>query len=533
MPRVSTALTPRTLVMLALPLVSCTGGSSDPDPMSTSLSAGSVTLGGSDDSGSGDTGTNPGTSASDDDPTSPTTSASSVDEDTGPDDTADTGNDDGPLDCTGDVLETLPIDSSGWIPRECTVFDIQGAWYCFDDGMTDTSCAANTPPYENNGMCLSGTALGPVMGAWGGGLGVSLNETGGAMSVKEAYDAAGHGVLGFSVEISGDTGGNELRLGFTGSAAPSGVSPFVPLPGAGSYDVMIADALVPESWMLPESGTSPDPSAIYDVQLQIAADGTAGPFDFCITNLTPILEEGGGNNEPPPPYGAPVCSQFGTISLTNQYLIQNNVWNGAVPGSGGSQCVSALWDGASDVAGFVAEPSFDLGTPEPGSYPSIVYGWHYDADVPGSYSPEAVSTINAIPSQWEWDVPAAGQYNVSYDLWIHPNASATSPNGGLELMIWTATRGVQPIGTNQGYTVDFEGATWEVWYGSPGGWNTVTYRRTTNTSAVDMDLMPFVEHAVMEGYAQNWWSLLGVEAGFEIWEGYQPMTTSWYHVSVQ
>lgn len=512
--------------LCALLVAGCTSAPSDED---TTAPTGITEVGGSTgDSGSeetsGDSGsTGPGPT------TSPSTTMGSADDSTGP------TNDDGPLDCQGDVLETLPIDASGWIPRECTIFEIQGAWYCFDDGMTDTSCVAGSPPYEGNGMCLSGTALGPVAGAWGGGIGVGLNETGGMASEKLAYDAAGHGVIGFAIEISGDTGGNELRVGFTGSAAPSGPSPFVAVPGPGSYEIMLADALVPESWMLPESGTSPDPSAIYDVQVQIAADAVAGPFDFCITSLTPILEEGGGtgNDDPPPPYGAEVCGQFATISLTNQYLVHNNVWNGAVYGSGGSQCISALWDGASDVAGFVVEPSFDVDTPQPGSYPAIIYGWHYDYAVPGAYDPQPISTISAIPSEWSWEVPAAGQYNVAYDLWMHPNASVTSPDGGLELMIWTATRDVTPIGSYQGYTVDIGGGTWEVWYGSPGGWNTVTYRRTSNTDSVDMDLLPFVEHAVDQGYAQESWALLGVEAGFEIWEGFQPMTTTWYHVHVE
>lgn len=55
---------------------------------------------------------------------------------------------------------------------------------------------------------------------------------------------------------------------------------------------MLDEAIVPVEWMLPESGTTPDPSSIYDVQILLATDGAAGPFDFCVTGLTPILSGG-------------------------------------------------------------------------------------------------------------------------------------------------------------------------------------------------------------------------------------------------
>ena len=521
-------------VVVALVLTGCPGSASD--------GSGGIQTGPSPDE-TGDSDSTGGPDGSSDDtapPTSttpttdPTTLTSSTDP-TGPTTPGDSSSGGGMLDCDGDVLDTLPIDASGWVPRECTPFDIQGAWYCFDDGMTDTSCVDGATPFQNDGMCLSGTALGPMPSTWGGGIGLSLNESGGAMSMKMPYDAEAHEVVGFAVEVSGDTGSNELRIGFTGTAAPTGPSPFVPVPGAGSYEIMLADALVPASWNVPEAGDTVDPTSIYDVQVQIAADGVAGPFDFCITSMTPILAGGGDTegDDQPPPYGDEVCGQFATITLTDQYLVHNNVWNDAVAASGGSQCISALWDGDSDVAGFVVEPSFSLDTPAPGSYPSLIYGWHYNYAVPGSYDPQTIASIDAIPSTWSWDVPNAGRWNVAYDLWVHADDGATTPNGGLEIMIWTATRDTSPIGTDQGYTVDVGGGTWEVWYGSAGAWNTVTYRRTANTSSVDMDLLPFVEHAVSEGWAQNGWYLLGVEAGFEIWESDETMTTTSFHVHVE
>lgn len=482
----------------------------------------------SDASSSGAPTTSPSTTS----PTSADTGDASADTA----DAADDGSESGELQCTGDVLETLPIDSTGWIPRECTIFDIQGAWYCYDDGVSATDCVADTAPYQNppSAMCLSGTTVGGDGAAWGGGIGLGLNDTGGAMPMKLAYDAAAHDVVGFAVEITGDTNGNELRIGFTADAAPAGASPFVAVPGVGSYDILLSDALVPANWDVPNAGETVDPSAIYDLQVQIDGNGVAGPFEFCITSLTPILTSGNDSGDPPEmpaPYGDEVCGDFATIALPGTYLLHNNVWNDAVPD--GAQCIRALWDGASDVAGFVVEPAFDVGGPVPGSYPSIIYGWHYDYDNRSDYAATPVQSIGTISSHWGYDVPAAGEYNVAYDLWVHPQNDPNSPDGGLEVMIWTSFRDVTPIGTYQNSTIDLEGASWEVWYGSPGGWNTVTYRRVTNTAEVDMDLLPFLEHAVDEGYAEDDWYVLGVEAGFEIWAQYEAMTTSYYQVQVE
>jgi len=275
---------------LLLALGACPGDDSSNDDANTAPTGLTASPSGTE---SGETGESGATAGSDDSADATATATATTTNTTTPADTGDTGDETGDpdtLDCQGEPLETLPIDSTGWIPADCTIFEIQGAWYCFDDGVTENSCMVGETPYENNAMCLSGMAMGPVKGAWGGGIGVTLNETGGAMSMKMPYDAAAQGIVGFAIEISGETGGNELRVGFTGAAEPAGVSPFVAVAGPGSHDVMLADAIVPEEWMLPESGTAPDPAAIYDVQVQIATDGFTAPFDFCITSITPIVE---------------------------------------------------------------------------------------------------------------------------------------------------------------------------------------------------------------------------------------------------
>ena len=52
-----------------------------------------------------------------------------------------------------------------------------------------------------------------------------------------------------------------------------GAAPFVEVPGAGTYQVNIVDADVPVDWTTdPNAGLIADPTSIYDMQIQVAAD---------------------------------------------------------------------------------------------------------------------------------------------------------------------------------------------------------------------------------------------------------------------
>ena len=170
---------------------------------------------------------------------------------------------------------------------------------------------------------------------------------------------------------------------------------------------------------------------------------------------------------------------------------------------------------------------------EPASYPSVVYGWHWGTFY-GPYSQaRRVSNVTSIPSTWSFSVPVSGQYNLSYDLWMHQQNNPPDPDGGLELMIWVSTQGnAIPFGDNTD-SMSLDDAGWEVWYGTnPDSWDILTYRRTTDVAWVDMDLVPFVTDAVGRGYVTDSWYLLGVQAGFEIWQRTETMTTDCYSVEI-
>ena len=445
----------------------------------------------------------------------------------------------GPVQCSNADLTLLPIDATGWVDADCNSSGIQGAWYCYADPVGVSDCVTGTTPYRSAaGMCLTGTTAVDAM-AWGAGIGLSLNETGemadGSASVKSPYNATTNGVAGFEITITGSTGDKEIRVGFTGTATATELpAPFFPVPGPGSYVVMLADALVPASWDVENAGSLPDPTNLYDMQIQIAGgEDPAAAYDFCVDSVKPVGEDGtvivGDAVEP---YGSQVCGALDTIALGSQYVVQNNIWNSQ---GSGTQCISALWNNG-DTAGFVATPQgisidAEIG---PKSYPSVVLGWHYGT-FHGSYTAaRQISTLTTIPSKWTYTVPTGTEsYNVSYDVWIHSQSNPAQPNGGLELMVWTNHRDTVPIGQMIEPSVSIGGGTWEVWYGqNANGWNTVSYVNIANPTGIELDVADFINEAVGRSYATGSDYLLGVQAGFEIWRGSAEFRSDSYTVAI-
>jgi hypothetical protein len=213
------------------------------------------------------------------------------------------------------------------------------------------------------------------------------------------------------------------------------------------------------------------------------------------------------------------------------YYVRNNIWNPEA--SGQTQCITALGDPGRTYAGFeITQCGLGVGSSTPASYPSVVKGWHYGLTTTSSGMPIQVSSIQSIRSTWEF-VPPNGTYNVSYDIWLHPQNSVTAPDGGMELMIWVArSSGPSPAGSEVG-SANVNNATWTVNQGTVDAWQYLAYVRQGNLSSVDMDLAPFFQDAVNQGWLSGSWYLLGIEAGFEIWNcSGSTGSTSAYSVSV-
>ncbi len=169
---------------------------------------------------------------------------------------------------------------------------VQGALYAYGDGTSCTLPANNNPC--SGGVCtISGATVQDTdWSAWGCGIGLSLNDSGGSPSVKSPY--AGN-ANGFQVTIGGSFV-QELRVSYTSSADTTGqVSPFVggtnqgsTIAGPGTYTVLFSDVSCPPStW-----GTcNPLTTTPYDLQFQICGGGPTGTvasYTLSITDITPV-----------------------------------------------------------------------------------------------------------------------------------------------------------------------------------------------------------------------------------------------------
>ena len=447
----------------------------------------------------------------------------------------------GTVTCSNTDTSIIPIDSTGWVARQCDAAGIQGAFYCYTDGATQTNCTANTPPWNASmgGMCLSGTTLG-VAADWGAGIGLSLNDSGGTPDVKGTYNATTNNVVGFTITVTGSWSGLDLRVGFHGSAA---VAPFYTISGPGTYSIMFTQAQVPTTWTgTANAGMFADPTTLADLQFQMAGDSKALPFNFCVTSIKPITTgtsagTGGGSGTgcgtlAPFAGGAVDTGNNDVIQNVGNYAVQNDVYNP----SGGSETITATQGGA--CAGFTAKPSLNVAGNTPGSYPSIVYGWHYGKTYGPYNAPKQISAITSVPSSWDFTVPGSGvKYDVSYDIWINQGGgNPAQPDANtLELMIWLdETSDVVPAGT-AGAAVTIAGTSWQIYTGTMNTWHYIAYKRAASGAGVsNLDLKAFMTDAATRNVgATTAWYLLSVEAGFEIWTGQNvSFTTNSYSVTV-
>lgn len=199
----------------------------------------------------------------------------------------------GPEGCPNDDLYTLPMDQTLFIAAECNAFGVVGEWTCMDDGVRPSGCVEAAPIFrEGEGVCLSGSITDdPTFAAWGAQLGATLAGSGGQSA---SFDASAQDIVGFTIAVTGSSGGAPLRISFE-STNSGAVLPFIEVPGAGTYDFLFDDAIVPLSWMVPESGAKPDPSALVGINIQIVGGDQFANYDFCIESMRAL-----GENVPEP-----------------------------------------------------------------------------------------------------------------------------------------------------------------------------------------------------------------------------------------
>ena len=213
------------------------------------------------------------------------------------------------------------------------------------------------------------------------------------------------------------------------------------------------------------------------------------------------------------------CQPQGSLSLAGgEYTLQNNEWNSSAP-----QCVTAT----TGTAWSVTTANFNLSGGAPATYPSIYKGCHWGACTTGSNLPIQVSRLASATSSWSTVQPAAGAYDVAYDLWTNSTPTTGGQPDDSEIMIWLNSRGgVSPFGSKTA-TATIGGLNWDVYTGRQAAWNIVSYvLQGGGTSFTDLDVKSLINDSVSRGTTSANAYLIDAEAGFEIWQGGQGLGTN-------
>jgi glycosyl hydrolase family 12 len=204
-----------------------------------------------------------------------------------------------------------------------------------------------------------------------------------------------------------------------------------------------------------------------------------------------------------------ICDQFGTGTIQDQYVAQNNAW-----GTSEAQCISVTDSGFQVTQADGTAPTDG----PPKSYPSVFLGCHYTLCSPGTNLPLQLSSISSATSEISYTFVDDAVYNASYDIWLDPEPK-TDGVSQTEIMIWLNRVGdIQPIGSQTG-TATVAGQEWEVWTGNNGSNDVISFVAPSAMSSYSFDVMAFIDQAISAGMATEQWYLTSIQAGFEPWEG--------------
>ncbi|MBQ1124940.1 hypothetical protein KBZ21_05925 [Streptomyces sp. A73] len=179
--------------------------------------------------------------------------------------------------------------------------------------------------------------------------------------------------------------------------------------------------------------------------------------------------------------------RWGSWQTSDGYTLYNNIWGQGA----GSQTIEA--NSASDWRVHADHPA----TSGIKSYPNA-------KKVVG----KRIGELSSLSSSYRVNVPEAGAYNTSYDIW--------DSDHDYEVMLWVNQHGaVGPIGSPQG-TVSLGGHTWQVYKGDNGSNQVFSFLRTSDSSQGTVDILPILRWLKD---AKGWWgdeTIGDVQFGYEI-----------------
>jgi cellulase/cellobiase CelA1 len=204
-----------------------------------------------------------------------------------------------------------------------------------------------------------------------------------------------------------------------------------------------------------------------------------------------------------------ICEQYGSTTIQGRYVVQNNRW-----GTTAQQCINVTSSGFEITTLNGSSPTNGA----PTAYPSVFFGCHYTNCSPGTNLPIQVSQISSATSSISYRYVSGATYNASYDIWLDPSPKRDGVNQ-MEIMIWLNRQGsIQPIGSVVG-TANLAGRTWEVWRGSNGSNNVISYVAPSAISSLNFSVLDFINDTRNRGAITNSWYLTSIQAGFEPWQG--------------
>lgn len=216
-----------------------------------------------------------------------------------------------------------------------------------------------------------------------------------------------------------------------------------------------------------------------------------------------------------------ICEQYGSTTIQGRYVVQNNRW-----GTSAQQCINVTSNGFQITQQQGSSPTNGA----PVSYPSVFLGCHYTNCSPGSTLPMQVSRIRSATSSINYRY-AGGTFNASYDIWLDPTPKTNGVNQ-MEIMIWFHRQGpIQPIGSAVG-TTNIGGRSWQVWRGSNGSNNVISYLAPSSITSWSFNVMDFINDVRARGAITSSWYLTSIQAGFEPWNGGTGLAVNNFSASV-
>ncbi|MEV1334025.1 cellulose binding domain-containing protein [Micromonospora costi] len=204
-----------------------------------------------------------------------------------------------------------------------------------------------------------------------------------------------------------------------------------------------------------------------------------------------------------------ICEQYGSTVIGGRYVVQNNRW-----GTSAQQCVNVTDSGFEITTQDGSNPTNGA----PTAYPSVYLGCHYTNCSPGTNLPVQVSRISSATSSITYRYVSGATYNASYDIWLDPSPRTDGVNQ-MEIMIWLNRQGpIQPIGSPVG-TAALAGRTWEVWRGSNGSNNVISYVAPSPITSLSFSALDVIADVRNRGAITDSWYLTSIQAGFEPWQG--------------